>query len=291
MARGLDYALPILFIAAALGLTGWLLSFGLGPDLVTSLVVVPLAVAAVMLERWRPERRDFVPLDQPFRTDVAHFFLNYELGYVLAAVACGALGKVLVESGWPVLWPSHLPWFVQVVLAMYLGECLSYWQHRLAHRWPRYWRFHALHHSGDHLNLVRAVRFHFVDVGPAAFASIAPLVVLGASDALITWYLSLTATFGVLGHANIRMRTPAWLSWFVCTPAVHRHHHARAAHDSDGNFGTTVMVFDLVFGTFRSPRPDGPGEVGIEGEPVPQGFWAQMTTPFRASRAQPARTG
>jgi sterol desaturase/sphingolipid hydroxylase (fatty acid hydroxylase superfamily) len=291
MARGIDYAIPVLFVGAALLLTGWLLSFGLESNLVTSLVVVPLVAAAFLLERLRPERPDFVPLDQPFRTDLAHFVLNYELGYVLAAVACGALGELLTASGWPRLWPSQAPWLLQLLLAALLGECVAYWQHRLAHRWPRYWRFHALHHSGDHLNLVRVVRFHFVDVGPAAFAAIAPLVLLGAPDAMIAFYLSLTAAFGLLGHANMRMRTPAWLSWLVCTPAVHRHHHARAAHDSDGNFGTMVMLFDIVFGTFRPPASVGPSEVGIEGDPQPQGFWPQMMAPFRDSHVRPDRAG
>jgi sterol desaturase/sphingolipid hydroxylase (fatty acid hydroxylase superfamily) len=281
MARGLDYAIPVLFVAAALAFTGWLLSFGLESNLVTSLVAVPLAVAALALERLRPERRDFVALDQPLRTDVAHFFLDYELGYVLAAGACMALGAALRASGWPSLWPGHAPWLAQLLLAMLLGECVAYWQHRLAHRWPRYWRFHALHHSGKHLNLVRVIRFHFLDVGPAAFASIAPLVVLGAPDAMVASYLSLTAAFGVLGHANIQMRTPAALAWLLCTPAVHRHHHARAVRESDSNFGTMVMLFDVLFGTFQAPRPAGPAEVGIEDDPVRPGFWAQLITPFR----------
>ena len=64
-------------------------------------------------------------------------------------------------------------------------------------------------------------------------------------------------------------------------PNLHRHHHSRTLRESDGNFSTLLMVMDVVFGTYRKPRADGPAEVGIEDDPVPPGFWNQVFSPFR----------
>jgi hypothetical protein len=85
---------------------------------------------------------------------------------------------------------------------------------------------------------------------------------------------------------GIRMRTPAWLDLLVCTPAVHRHHHSRARAESDTNFGDTVMIFDLLVGTYGKPRPVGPEATGLDDDPVPRaGFFAQVLSPFRLRRS------
>ena len=278
--RIVDYAIPPSFVLVAIA--GTLACSGRVPEfLVTSLVVGALAVAAAILERVRPERAEHTALDQPFAVDAAHFFLNYQLGYALALGACAAVAQGLHSLAVAPLWPRTWPVSVQIVLAAFLAEGVSYWQHRLVHRVPWLWPFHALHHSGERLNLIRAGRFHFVDIGPAAFMALVPLVVLGAPDTLVTWVASLSGALGVIEHANIRMRTPAWAGWLICTPALHRHHHSRAVAESNRNFGTLVMLFDLLFGTYEAPRPEGPKAVGIADDPVPRGFWNQVFAPFR----------
>ena len=278
--RFVDYAIPPAFLGCTIVATYVLLE-RVPHFLVSSLVVGPLAVAAAILERARPERSEYRKLDQPLAVDAAHFFLNYQLGYALALGACAAIGHWMKTSAWEPLWPNGWPLALQIAFAGFLAEGVSYWQHRLSHRIPWLWRFHALHHSGERLNLTRAGRFHFMDIGPAAFMVFAPLIVLGAPDTMLTWVASISGVLGVLEHANMRMRTPAWLGWVVCTPAVHRHHHSRVLRESDRNFGTLFMLFDVLFGTYERPRADGPLAVGIEDDPVPRGFWNQVVSPFR----------
>ena len=284
----IDYALFPAFLASAVVATALLLHLQVPSLLVSSLVTAPLAVAAAILERVRPERGDYRPFDQPLAVDAAHFLLPYQVGYALGVGACMAAGQGMKAAGWDPSWPSGWPLPVQVVFGLFLAEVLSYWQHRLVHRVPWLWRFHALHHSGARLNLVRAGRFHFVDIGLAAFLVVLPLVALGAPPDIVAWVTAVSGVFGVLEHANMRMRTPAWLGWVICTPAVHRHHHSRTLQESDGNYSTVLMVMDVVFGTWQKPRPDGPAAVGIEDDPVPRGFWNQVIAPFRPLRRPPA---
>lgn len=281
----IDHAIVPVFLGSAIAATYVLLELRVPDFLVTGLVIGALAVAAAIIERVRPERRDYRKLDQPLAVEVAHFLLNYQLGYALALGGCAAIAYAMKLYVREPLWPNAWPLALQIVFAALLAEGVSYWQHRLIHRIPWLWRFHALHHSGARLNLPRAGRFHFVDVGPAAFMAFGPLAVLGAPDAVVTWVASLTGVFGVVVHANMRMRTPAWLDRILCTPAVHRHHHSRALQESNENFCTAIMVFDWLFDSYQQPRAEGPPEVGINDDPTPPGFWNQFLSPFRASRA------
>lgn len=261
--------LPALLTVAVFG-TAALLHAGVPTAAVPPAVLIPLVAAVAILERLWPERTDYRPLDRPLRYEVGHFLLGTEAG---AFAAYGAVSLVTLETRWPA-WPMAF----QVLLAVLLGEGVSYWQHRLAHRLCWLWRFHALHHSGERLNSVRAGRFHFVDIATATFLTYLPLALLGAPESLIAWLAVLSGTLGLVQHANVRTRTPAWLDRLVCTPAVHRFHHSRDGREADANFGTTVMLFDLLFGSYVRPDAPGPAEVGIEDDPVPRDFWRQIVT-------------
>jgi sterol desaturase/sphingolipid hydroxylase (fatty acid hydroxylase superfamily) len=281
--RFLDYATPAAFVAVALSSTQMLIQRGVPDFLVTTIVTLPLALVAAVLERVRPERAEYKALDQPFMIDVAHFLIPYQFGYFLAIAGCAGAGYLAERAGITPVWPRHWPLVLQILAAGLVLEGVSYWQHRLLHRVPFLWRFHALHHSGERLNLLRAGRFHFVDIGLAVFVGLTPLVVLGAPDAIITWTVTINGVLGILEHANMRMRTPAWLAYVVCTPAVHRHHHSKRISESNHNFCTYFTLFDVLFGTFQPPRADGPEAVGIEGDRTPRGFLNQIFAPFRAA--------
>jgi lathosterol oxidase len=280
-----DHSLPFAFLASAgigfaLGLEA-----GLPPSIASAGVVGSLAALAAALERLRPERRDYAKWDQPVRVEVLHFVLNYNLGYLLALGACALVSRGVGALSDATLWPVRWPLLLQVVFAGVLAEGVSYWQHRLVHRVRWLWPFHALHHGGVRLNLARAGRFHFVDIGTGVFMVFLPLALLRAPDAVLGWVGVTCGVLGVLQHANVRMRTPAWLDGVVCTPAVHRLHHSRDAAESDANFGTLFMVFDRLWGTYLPPSADGPRAVGVANEQLPRGFWRQVVDPFRRSHA------
>ena len=274
---------PFFLVAMLLG-ARWLQQQGVPSLLVTPLVVGPFAALAAGLERLWPDRAAHRPFDQPLWIEVAHFLFSFEVGYGLALAACALLGRAVHAAVAQPLWPVGLGLWAQVALAVLLQEATSYWQHRLIHRVPGLFRFHALHHSGERLNLVRVTRFHAVDIATASFIAYVPLVVLSAPEDVVTLLAVLLSGLGMIQHANLRARTPAWLDWLMCTPAVHRHHHSRARPESDTNFGTTVMLFDVLFGTYGRPAPCGPAATGNERDPVPRGFWPQVAAPFAKGR-------
>ena len=278
--RVIDYLIPVAFLAAGIGATTLLLGTALPDALVTVLVVGPLALAAALLERLRPELPGSSTGQVPLRNDALHFFTTYQLGTIPPAALLALLAARVRESGhahWPEAWP--LP--AQLLFGLLCYEGVSYWQHRLGHTVPLFWRFHALHHSGAHLNLARTGRFHFMDIGAGTVAAMLPLALLGASGHLLTWSAVAASVCGILQHSNIRMRTPRWASMILCTPAVHRSHHSLDLVEGNRNFGTTTMVFDLLFGSWKEPAPGVPAAYGVQGDATPPGFLAQVFGPFR----------
>ena len=127
-----------------------------------------------------------------------------------------------------------------------------YGWHRLMHSVDPLWRwFHQMHHSAERLDIYGANYFHPLDVlGFAVVQTVVPYLVLGvrAEAALLA---GIVGTFYTLfQHTNVR--TPQWLGYLIQRPESHSVHHARGVH---GYNYADFPLWDIVFGTFRNPRP------------------------------------
>lgn len=174
---------------------------------------------------------------------------------------------------------------VVVVLALDLA---FYLLHVAMHHVPRWWRFHAVHHSDPALDVTTTVRQHpgesllrFVAI--AAFA-----LPLGASPAAFALYRVLAAVSGLLEHANFRLplRLEAALAWVVPWPTMHKLHHSRDARFTDSNYSNIVSIWDRMFGTFTHPSEGRNVAYGLDGfdTPAAQTTAALLARPFRSSR-------
>ena len=54
------------------------------------------------------------------------------------------------------------------------------------------------------------------------------------------------------------------LGKLLVSPAFHRFHHSRRREDFDHNFGSRLVLWDWLFGTY-SPRTLSPDEIGVDG--------------------------
>jgi len=68
----------------------------------------------------------------------------------------------------------------------------------------------------------------------------------------------------------------------------HRWHHSRTTAEANNNYGSNLIVWDLVFGTFYLPRDrEPPTAIGVADLPrFPRGYLAQLAAPFRWTRVQ-----
>ncbi len=179
-------------------------------------------------------------------------------------------------SGGP-LWPGSAPFAVRVLLAFLVVEFFSYWMHRAAHRWAFLWRFHSTHHVVTELTALKALRTHPLDNLFFYAARNVPLLLLGAGAEELIAAVFFGATLSLLAHANVDV-SERHLGLVVTFPRYHAVHHSSALAESHSNFGCHTILWDRVFGTFRSV-PQGILVLGVH--PVgKRSLWQELVWPL-----------
>jgi sterol desaturase/sphingolipid hydroxylase (fatty acid hydroxylase superfamily) len=207
---------------------------------------------------------------------------------VLAAVS--AIGHPLRALLGPLTSPlESLPSVARNGLSLVITLVAGYWGHRLAHRVPVLWRFHAVHHAMKELDWLTAVRAHPLDTAFISAMYAVPLYGLGLQSGASSAFIGQLLFFlGFVQHANIDIRLPG-LRWVIPNPEWHAWHHTDHPDAWNRNFSVFPFV-DVAFRThFLPKRERRPGNYGCP-EPVPTtGFLAQMVWPFTPA-ASPVRS-
>jgi sterol desaturase/sphingolipid hydroxylase (fatty acid hydroxylase superfamily) len=246
-----------------------------GPGIVGIAVLFLVFVPLEKLFALRPQtvfRRGFV-------TDLTHLLVNRFFVTVGAFVFAIAMGL-------PFLWfrsfhlVDALPAPAALVLAVALVFVGNYWGHRLTHRVPVLWRFHAVHHSISDMDWVAAGRLHPLDSAFTQAFTIVPLFLLGYNGRVFAGVAVALTLLAIFQHANVRLRFPV-VRWLVPTPEWHHWHHAIDDDAADKNFGLPIV--DKLFGTAYMPRGRRPTGFGIH-DPVPaDGYLRHLAYPFTAN--------
>ena len=237
------------------------------------------ALLFVPLERLVPRHRQ--PVRRPgVLTDVLHLLVTSILN-----TWCAVVGVV---AGYVLLFPlrslvlNHRqalaapPW-LSFLLVLIGFNFVQYWHHRLSHRIAWLWRFHAVHHTSEHLDWLAGARLHPVE-GLLAGFMVSPLFGLtGWSPAILSAVTSLTTLWAVFLHSNVRWRM-RWLDPFVTTPEYHHWHHERSVIDR--NFAGQFPIFDAIFGTRHQAELLRPSSYGIDAE-FPRTWARQLLWPWR----------
>jgi sterol desaturase/sphingolipid hydroxylase (fatty acid hydroxylase superfamily) len=128
-------------------------------------------------------------------------------------------------------------------------DFLYYWNHRLAHERRYLWAVHVVHHSSERYNYATALRQPVVDeLGPSVpygllcLFGVAPqAVAVGRAVNLLYQFWVHTETIGRLGRPEEVLNSPSH----------HRVHHGSNSQYLDRNYGSILIVWDRLFGTFE----------------------------------------
>jgi sterol desaturase/sphingolipid hydroxylase (fatty acid hydroxylase superfamily) len=149
--------------------------------------------------------------------------------------------------------------------ALFLAtEFAYYWFHRASHRVRWLWATHAVHHSATHFNLSAAIRLGWTGQLTGAFVFFLPLAWLGFPPVAIGAMLSAGLLYQFFLHTALPVRLGP-LEWILNTPAHHRVHHSCNEECLDKNYGSVLIVFDRLFGTFATPPAGEPLRFGLKG--------------------------
>lgn len=180
--------------------------------------------------------------------------------------------------GWQI-WPDSLSLWIQVPVGLLVADFGAYWFHRLAHKTPILWRIHALHHSSEQLYVLSSGRNHPLNVIGTFTASTFPLVLMGANGDVLLLISIFTSLNGLLQHANMDLRL-GLLNWIFSGPELHRLHHSLRIEESNTNFGSNLIIWDVVFRTRYCPKDRKIEQIGLSDMIFSKNYWAQLAIPF-----------
>jgi lathosterol oxidase len=232
-----------------------------------------------------PIEQLFARLDQPifregWRTDLWHFGISHLLVQVTVFLTMAPAAIFFRWAVAPELQAAVAaqPLVLQFVEVLIVADLTQYAVHRLFHRVPWLWAFHAVHHSSERMDWLAGSRLHLVDIVVTRGLSFVPLYVGGFAQGAVLAYVLFVSFQAVLIHANVAWRFGP-LRWILATPQYHHWHHA--VEPADVNFAVHLPLIDRLFGTQYLPRDRWPSAYGLAGAPVPGGYLAQLLYPFR----------
>jgi sterol desaturase/sphingolipid hydroxylase (fatty acid hydroxylase superfamily) len=208
--------------------------------------------------------------------------VGYDMQDTRTSLTMG-VGNVAVNVAWKLivlvaytglyeLTPLRMPadqWWTYVLL--FFGEDLChYWFHRVHHEVRVCWASHVVHHSSQHYNLSTALRQPWTPMTSLPFW--APLALLGFAPWMIAMQLSISLIYQFWIHTERVKKMPTWYEFFFNTPSHHRVHHGANEIYLDRNYGSTLIIWDRIFGTFQD-----------ETEPVRYGLTKNIRS-FRPTR-------
>lgn len=249
-----------------------------GVPVVGALVGLQLAMIVIVtaLERLTPEHASWNLDRRDLRTDAIHLLVS---GVLVSGALRGVIFGLIPSLG---LWPTRLPTWAQLLLALAIADLGSYLTHVATHKVSWLWPFHAIHHSARRLYWLNSTRMHPVDMASTLVISLAPLALLGAPAPVLALFDAFAITHLVLQHSNVRLRFGP-LEHVIAGADFHRWHHSAVREEGEANYASFFSLWDHVFRTFRmAPDRKPPEDVGLyDAETMPDGWAAQMRRPIQ----------
>ena len=227
-------------------------------------VSVTLTVSAEVLHGWRRGRTDAAGTATSVAAGLAYLAAKGVVSKLLMlGVALGVYERRLFDLDWtnPVVW-----------LGIFVGrDLVYYWVHRAEHGVRVLWASHMVHHSLERFTFTSAVRLPWME---AVYKPVLGLWVplLGFHPVAFAAMGALVLMIGQLQHTELLRRRSALDLVFV-TPAAHRVHHGSNPEYLDKNFGSMLIVWDRLFGTYATETV--PVRYGLAGG-------KRVTTPTQA---------
>ena len=243
----------------------------------------------LLIEITLPYQKRWAMTWASFRADLNFVVTNGAFG---AAISAGLAWFAITTAGDHPGPATDWPLLAQVVVALLTFEAVNYAMHRAMHEMGgpigRFlWLSHAAHHLPPRLYLIMHAVFHPVNaVFVQGFAIIVPLWAMGYSAKAVAIFSMINGLHGLISHFNVDVRM-GWLSYVFSGTETHRYHHSADVNEAK-NYGATLMIYDILFGSFVYRPGVPPAELGVNadtGLPPYDRFFSVMALPFQRRKS------
>lgn len=220
-----------------------------------------LGVLSVLLvaELLWPRRPPAAPRGPRWLNNLALVMLDTAVLRLLLPLLAVGWALQLEARGWGLFNRLALPVWLEFCATVLLLDLAIYWQHRVFHRVPAFWRLHRVHHSDLDFDVSTGVRFHPLEILLSMLIKLAAVTLLGAGAAAVLVFEVLLNATSLFEHANLRI-PPAVdrrLRWLLVTPDMHRVHHSIHGDEYNRNFGFNFPWWDRLFASYCAQPRDG----------------------------------
>lgn len=182
---------------------------------------------------------------------------------------------------------SQLPPLLIFAIAFLFSDFLIYAFHWLSHKLNLLWRFHAIHHSDEHVTSITGYLHHPLEVIASYIFVMFFYVIFGIPIVVVAVYVTINAAHNIFVHADIRLPqfVDSMLRYVIVTPDMHRTHHSIDMREGNSNFGQIFSFWDRFFGTYVQTPSHGEENLimGLPADAKPSSFGVidLMAYPFR----------
>jgi sterol desaturase/sphingolipid hydroxylase (fatty acid hydroxylase superfamily) len=128
-------------------------------------------------------------------------------------------------------------------------DFIYYWNHRFMHESRCLWAIHVIHHSSEKYNLSTALRQPVAD-DFGIFVPYSLLALFGIRPAVINTARGINLLYQFWIHTEAIDKLGS-LETTLNTPSHHRVHHGSNSRYLDRNYGSILISWDKVFGSFE----------------------------------------
>jgi sterol desaturase/sphingolipid hydroxylase (fatty acid hydroxylase superfamily) len=220
-----------------------------------------MTVLAVMIlwESLRPNRLSPVSKGKRWLSNFSMILLGAVVARLMIPAGLAAIA-IYAQNNHIGLWNGiSVSLWISVPISVVLFDCLIYWQHRLFHRIPLFWRIHRVHHADPHLDASTGLRFHPLEIALSLIVKIAAVLLLGTPVLAILIFEVLLNATSIFNHSNIKLpvKVDRLLRTLIVTQAMHRIHHSQVVRETDSNFGFNLSIWDRLFGSYIEEAKNG----------------------------------
>lgn len=148
----------------------------------------------------------------------------------------------------------HIPW-VQPVLFFIVLDLKHYLEHRFMHI-PKLWELHSYHHSATEFTIFTNARGHLLEASVYAFFTAIFFAIMGSPLHQIFWVYFFREIYAYILHSDIKSKL-GWVGqWILISPPAHKLHHSIKKEDYGRNFGTLLVWWDKLLGTYKEPTAE-----------------------------------
>ena len=169
-------------------------------------------------------------------------------------------------------WSIPSEWWAYILCIIAI-DFFRYWSHRLTHVNRFWWATHVTHHNSEKYNLSVAFRLGWTQ--HIKFIFFIPVILMGFDPVLFFICHQIEVLYQFWIHTEYIRKLPAPIEYIFVTPSHHRVHHSTNDQYIDKNFGSTLIIWDRMFGTFEAEE-----EQAIYGITTPLNTYNPVTLNF-----------